>query len=173
MILVACQSEKKESDDKTVSLENKYASPKDSQQVFDTVVGVKLVYKDSIINWKGYHKVQETLKLMKKNTTNEVLSLSEQLVENVTLMRDSITVKTLDEKGMRARINALYNQALRLQEMKSIPAITIPEVKKQTQGLFVIFRMINRKANAIYRKQDFEKEMLQEDFIFSKIDSIQ
>ncbi|MDO3695393.1 hypothetical protein QVZ41_11135 [Wenyingzhuangia sp. chi5] len=171
-VFIACEQKKTET---AVKAENdeKYLSAKDETIIFDSVAPVKVIYKDSILDWKGYFKVTEDLKRLKKTTPNEVLSVAEELVKDVALMRDSITVKVLDERGMRARMNALYNQSLRLQEMKDIPAITVPEITKQTQGLFTIFRMINTKINAIYEQNDFEQELLDDNFFFSKIDSIQ
>lgn len=152
--------------------QKKYADPKDEFIQFDTLAVENLLFLDSIASWQGYFRVKNSLKLIKNNTPNEVLSISDELVEHVSNMRDSVTVAAMDEKGMRSRMNALYNQSLRLQEMKTIPSITIPEIKKQTQGLFVIFRMIDRKINAIYRKQEFEQELLEDNFTFSRLDSI-
>ncbi|MDO6738340.1 hypothetical protein [Wenyingzhuangia sp. 2_MG-2023] len=172
-LLIACQeSKEKSSEEVVVNDDRKYFNPKDEFIQFDTLVTEGTVYKDSISSWKGYQKVKETLEKLKKNTPNDVLNISDELVGNVVLMRDSITVDLLKIKGMRARIHTLYNQSLRLQEMKDIPAITVPEIKKQTQGLFVIFRMINRKITAIYQQVDFENELENDEFFFSKIDSI-
>lgn len=169
---LSCKKDKDKKNTEVVSID-KYQNIKDNIVVFDSFAPVKVVYKDSLLGWKGYFDVQEDLELLKKTTPNEALGLSEKLVKDVALMKDSITVKTLDEKGMRARMNTLYNQALRLQEMKEIPAITVPEITKQTQGLFTLYRMINTKINAIYEQNDFEKELLEDDFFFSKLDSIE
>lgn len=173
-VLAACKTDKKVSiSEENTQEQKKYSNPKDEFVQFDTLKAEAVVYKDSIANWKGYHKVVETLEKLKNNTPNEALNISEELVDNVKLMKDSITVTQLKIRGVRARLNALYNQSLRLKEMKNIPAITIPEVKKQTQGLFVIFRMINRKIDAVYKQIDFENELVKENFVFSKLDSIQ
>ncbi|MGY5354741.1 hypothetical protein [Wenyingzhuangia sp. IMCC45467] len=172
VVFIACEQKKSET---TVKAENdeKYFSAKDEIIVFDSLSPVNIIYKDSIVGWKGYFEVTDDLERIKKTSPNEVLSSAEELVKDVALMRDSITVKVLDEKGMRARMNTLYNQALRLQEMKEIPAITVPEITKQTQGLFTIYRMINTKINAIYEQNNFEKELVDDNFFFSKLDSIE
>lgn len=170
---MACDSEKKESKKPEKAEEQKkYSNPKDEFVQFDTITEENVVLIDSIASWKGYHQVKEILERLKNNTPNEVLSTSEELVRKVVLMRDSLEIDLLKKRGVKARINALYNQSLRLQEMAEIPSITIPEVKKQTQGLFVIFRMINRKVNAVYQQQEFENKLIKENFVFSKLDSI-
>lgn len=170
-VFIACEQKKTKT---AINAENdeKYLSTKDEIIVFDSLAPVEVIYKDSIIGWKGYFKVTEDLKRLKKTTPNEVLNTAEELTKDVELMKDSITVEVLNDRGMRARINTLYNQSLRLQEMKDIPAITVPEIIKQTQGLFAIFRMINTKINAIYEQNDFERELVEDNFFFSKIDSI-
>lgn len=173
-LILSCQHTKveKEVDSSLVSKE-KYENPKDNTVTFDKIIDINVRYKDSITTWKGYHKVKQRLESLKTTTPNEVLNISEDFIKEVKLMRDSITVKSLNIKGMKSRINALYNQSLRLQEMKTIPAITVEEVRKQTEGLFVIVRLIDAKINAIYEQKKFENELLEEDFFFSKIDSIQ
>lgn len=174
VFLTSCKQNTKESGVAQVLVEKtKYYNPKDETIAFDSIKKVKISYKDSIITWKGYHKVKEKLAKYRSTSPNEILSSSEELLADVKLMRDSITIVALKDKGIRARINALYNQSLRLREMKEIPAITVPEVVKQTQGMYVIFRMINSKINAIYDQINFEKELIEDDFMFSKIDSIQ
>lgn len=172
VVMISCGSNE---DNKTIkkSSNDKYKNIKDEVIVFDSVAPVKIMYPDSIIGWKGYFQVKENLQDFKRNTPHEVMTMAEGLVANIELMKDSITVKTLDDKGIRSRINVLLNQALRLQDMKNIPAITVPEVVKQTQGLFTVYRMINHKINAIYQQNDFENELIEEDFFFSKLDSIE
>ncbi|NIJ44420.1 hypothetical protein FHR24_000859 [Wenyingzhuangia heitensis] len=173
IVTLSCKNDNsKQETEAAVVSDEKYFNAKDEVMLFDSIAVAEVVYKDSIATWKGYFKVQENLKKFKKTSPNEVLGASDEFVKDVQLMRDSITIPILRERGMRARINALYNQALRLQEMKSIPAITVPEVTKQTQGLFSIFRMINYKVNAIYEQVNFEKDLVKDDFFFSKIDSI-
>lgn len=169
---MSCKEDEKEQESVVVSAE-KYNNPKDEIIEFDTIKHVKIVYKDSIADWKGYHRVQQTLERISTTSPNEVLSSADELVKNIIVMKDSILIKALIKKGIKARINGLYNQSLRLQDMKHIPAITVKEITNQTQGLFVIFRMINRKINAIYDQVDFENDMKNDTFFFSKIDSIQ
>lgn len=171
--MLSCKNNKnkKETEKNEVSSE-KYLNIKDEVIVFDSLAFVDVVYKDSIKDWKGYFKVAKDLDFLKKTTPNEVLSASDELVKDVTLMRDSITVQTLNEKGIKARLNALYNQSLRLKEMKSIPAIKVSEIIDETKGLFSIYRMINHKINALYEQVNFEKDLKEENFFFSKIDSI-
>lgn len=172
-VFIACEQKKTQKSVKETAKNEKYLNTKDETIVFDSIAPIKIIYKDSIVDWKGYFKVTKALEGLKETTPNEALNAAEELVKDVELMRDSITVKVLDERGMRARMNVLFNQALRLQEMKDIPAITVDEIIKQTQGLFTIFRMINTKINAIYEQNDFEKELIEEDFFFSKLDSIE
>lgn len=175
VLIVSCKkdTEKKEVVTKLSIKNSKYSNPKDDVLLFDSIGFVNVKYKDSITTWSGYYRVKKTLESLKETTPNLVLNASQNLVADVVVMRDSIPVTGLKVKGMRARINGLYNQSLRLQEMNEIPSITVKEVIRQTKGLFVIFRTIDKKINAIYEQVDFEKELEEEDFFFSKIDSIQ
>ncbi len=174
MFAVSCQKEKKQEKQVTINTsKEKYFNAKDAVIIFDSIPEVTIFQKDSIANWKGYFRVKKSLEKIKRTTPNEILVVSKDLVKEIKVMRDSISVISLRERGMRARINALYNQSLRLQEMKNIPAITVPKIVKQAKGLFSIFRMINHKINAIYEQKNFEKELIEDEFFFSKIDSIQ
>ncbi|MGY5351614.1 hypothetical protein ACXGQW_03475 [Wenyingzhuangia sp. IMCC45533] len=171
LVTFSCKSEIGKKND-TITNKEKYNNPKDKIIVFDTVGEVPVVYKDSILDWKGYFRVKKTLKKLRKTSVTNVLSSSTVLVKNVKVMKDSISTSLAQNRGIRARINGLYNQSLRLQDMRDIPAITVDEVTKQTQGLFVIFRTIDKKINAIYDQVEFEREMKDDNFFFSKIDSI-
>lgn len=172
--ILSCTIDKKNK--KSKEIENlsteKYFNAKDEVLVFDSISMSIPSQNDSLADWKGYQKVKEGLLKFKKTTPNEVLVGAEEFVGNVKVMNDSITISLLDERSLKARINALYNQSLRLQEMKDIPSITVEEIEKQTKGLFSIFRMINHKIDAIYKQEEFEKELLEDDFFFSKMDSI-
>ncbi len=172
LLLISCKEVVKEKQEIKKETE-KYKNPKDEIIVFDTLKDITIQYKDSITNWKGYYRVKDVLESLKTTTPNEVLSNADDLVKDIKSMKDSMVVVSLRTQGMRARINGLYNQALRLQDMSNIPAITVKEVTKETRGLFKLFGMINKKINAIYNQVDFEKEMKADDFFFSKIDSIQ
>lgn len=171
ILMISCTDHKDNETENDIPTE-KYQSIKDDVFVFDSLPSVDIVYKDSILVWKEYFNVKEQLSYFKKTSPNDVLGMSENLVKEIAFMRDSIRVEILNVKGMRARMNTLYNQALRLQEMKDITAITVPEIKKQTTGLFVLFRMMNTKINAIYEQNQFEKDLLEDEFFFSKLDSI-
>ncbi len=169
----ACSKKKEASKSEGTKLMKSYVGEKDKEVKFDTVHLEKVRFKDSIKDWKGYHKIDALLKVLKTSTPNELLYTADDFVKDIKLMKDSIPVESLKKPGMRARINGMYNQALRLKEMSTIPAITVDEVVKQTVGLYAIFNMITTKVNAIYDQENFENELLEEDFIFSKIDSIQ
>ena len=170
VLCVACQ--KKSKIDKNGQVSLKYLNQKDEVQNIGAVQEVSVVYLDSIESWKGYFKVKESLLALKQTSANEILSQSPHVLEDVILMRDSIPFKDLRVKGMSARLNAMYNQALRLREMQDIPAITAEEITNQTEGLFVLFHMVNQKINAIYDQIDFENQMLEDEFVFSLKDSV-
>jgi len=171
LILIACKqkNEKLVGDSKELS---KYTSAKDLVKEFDSLPSVVLKYKDSVEGWKGYQEVRLTMQSFKKTTANEVLINTVKLVKEIELMRDSFDRPELKVRGMLSIINGLHNQALSLQEMGEISAITIEEISHQTQGLFVLFNMVDKKINAIYDQLDFENKMLQDEFEFSLKDSI-
>ena len=173
VFMFSCKNSKEVKLEEELTSKVKYQNIKDEVVEIDTLLSVELIYKDSVIGWKGYAEVEKDLQLLKKCSPNEVLNLSQKLVNDVVLMKDSIHVVSLNEKGIRVRMNTLYNQALRLQEMKDIPAITVQEIVKQTQSVFTLHNMINDKINAIYEQKKFEKELSENQFFFSKLDSIE
>jgi len=172
--MTSCIIDKTNKEEKEMSKlsDKKYYNAKDEVLIFDNATMQTPFYNDSLAAWEGYIKVKESLEKFKKTTPNDILGDAEAFTKDVKFMRESIAISILNERSLKARINALYNQSLRLQEMKEIPSITVEEIEKQVKGMFSIFRMINHKINAIYEQEDFEKDLLESNFFFSKLDSI-
>lgn len=170
LLVVSCQPQKqtpKQIKEKELA-DSKYINPKDIELIYDSISLGSVKYKDSIKDWKNYYKVQDVLTSIAKTSPNNVLSASDDLVEKIIAMQKKIPVVALRSKGIKARLNALYNQSLRLKEMSTIPAITVDEISQQTAGLFVIFRTIEKKIDAIYEQVNFEQELIKEEFFFLK-----
>ncbi|MDB4297703.1 hypothetical protein N9901_02995 [Flavobacteriaceae bacterium] len=140
----------------------KYYNAKDEMVTFEDFTPLNSSNNKHVKSWKGYQQLKVQLTALKTTTPNEILSLSDELTKTVVLMRDSIRNNDLAISGVKARVNALYNQSLRLQDMQNIPSITAAEIKNQLKGMFTIYSTLNTKIDAVYNQIAFEKELEEE-----------
>ncbi len=109
-----------------------------------------------ISKWKHYQKASELIKSYYNITVYEALKNAPELVNLTEKLKDSIQIEKLETPGIKARLNVLHNEALRLQDMSKIPSITDEEVKQEVQKMLKIYSAINSKINSIYRIEEYE-----------------
>jgi hypothetical protein len=125
-------------------------------QKYTTIKEIKPSYKKDIQDWKELYAVNEFLGRFKKVSANEVLSNAFELQELVEHLKDSVKPSLFNDPSFKTRINILYNETLRLSDMRNIPAIKATEVHKQTEKTIDAFSAINAKINTILSKKRFE-----------------
>lgn len=171
--LMSCTSKKETATvEKKEDTIEKYHNAKNDLIKFTVIDLLNPKYKDSIKDWKGYQNMLAKINLMSESSANDILSYAEELVKDSKLMKDSITVPILENKGIATRINFIENQAKRLKDMKNISVITIDEIKVATEELYTLFGILNLKINAVYEQEHFDDELIEEDLIFEFNDSL-
>ena len=127
-------------------------------------------YKKEVENWTHYRNLASFMERFEKASANEVLSNAMELETMVKTLKDSVNPKPFDIDALKARINILHNESLRLSDMTNIPAITTTEVIEQTKKTINAYSSINSKINTILTKKKFE-DAVQIDVKYIGLDS--
>ena len=133
-----------------------------------TSIGVSLHpnTKKAVENWKEYQAVDAILTNFYAISNAEALSNAKELSGVVIKLKDSIRDEKLVTPPVKARINILHNECLRLNDMSNIPAITPEEVKATIQRVLDAFSSLNAKLNSLYSVDELESELrLDPDFL--------
>ena len=107
-------------------------------------------------SWKEYKDVDDLITEYYNISISEALFRSEELVDLVKLMKDTIRVDAIDKLNVVARFNVLHNEALRLSDMSMIPSISDEEVSEEVGQIIEVYSSVNAKINTIYKAQDLQ-----------------
>ncbi len=155
LLLISCNSNKKNTQ---TSPSQKDSIPSFKKEQITNAPAV-LLEKDAnkaVKNWKAYQRASELVKNYYNTTVYEALKNAPELVEATKKLKDSIGVQKLKIPSVKARLNVLHNEALRLQDMSKIPSITDEEVKEEVKKMLKIYSAINSKINTIYRIDKYD-----------------
>ncbi|MBS9767012.1 MAG: hypothetical protein KGV44_05675 [Flavobacteriaceae bacterium] len=154
ILFISCHSNKKsnqnEEEKDTVSI------VKNERITSAPAVLLEKEASEEMKNWKAYQRVTELVKNYYNTTVFEALKNAPELVEATKILKDSIKVQKLEIPSVKARLNVLHNEALRLEDMSKIPSITDKEVKNEVQKMLKIYSAINAKINTIYRIEKYD-----------------
>jgi hypothetical protein len=133
-------------------------------------------YLKEVKDWKELHAIDSFFVKFRKITPNEALSNAVELKDLIQRLNDSIKPENFKAASLTARINILYNEALRLADLTEIGAIKAQEVNAQVAKTMAAFSNVNTKINNTLAKIRFEEEVaITVTFIgldTSKLDSI-
>ena len=123
--------------------------------------------KKDVKSWDEYFTMS---KFLRKNftTISPALSLemSKELADLSKTMNDSVRIIELNNRGMFARLNVFYSEALRLQDMSEISSINPSEITEQVEKLVSVYNSINMKINSIYLQQSFDSNVNFDESVF-------
>ncbi len=154
MLLISCHSNKKSN--KTDETKDTLSVVQNEQITSAPAILLEKEASEEVKNWKAYQRVTELMKSYYTTTVFEALKNAPELVEATRILKDSIKVQKLEIPSVKARLNVLYNEALRIEDMSKIPSITDEEVKNEVQKMLKIYSAINEKINTIYRIEKYE-----------------
>ncbi len=123
--------------------------------------------EEKVKSWNEFFTLSDFLKKNFLDISPSLsLELSKELVELSKVMNDSLRIKELNNKGMFARLNVFYSEALRLQDMSIISSIKAAEVQEQVGKLVSVYNSITMKINSIYLQKDFDSEVIFDESVF-------
>jgi hypothetical protein len=115
-------------------------------------------YLKEVKDWNELQDIDSFFVKYRKITPNEALSNAIELKDLIKHLNDSVPEK-FKIPSLTARINILYNEALRLADLTRIGAIKAQEVNTQVDKTMAAFSNINTKINSILAKIRFENEI--------------
>ena len=110
-------------------------------------------------DWNALKDIDSFFVKFRKITPNEALSNAIELKDLIKRLNDSVKPEKFKIPSLTARINILYNEALRLADLTRIGAIKAQEVNTQVDKTMAAFSNINTKINTILAKIRFENEI--------------
>ena len=117
------------------------------------------IHLKEVKDWNALQDIDSFFVKFRKITPNEALSNAIELKDLIKRLNDSIKPKKFQTPSLTARINILYNEALRLADLTRIGAIKAQEVNTQVDKTMDAFSNINTKINTILAKIRFENEI--------------
>ena len=116
-------------------------------------------YLKEVKDWNELQDIDSFFVKYRKITPNEALSNAIELKDLIKRLNDSVKPEKFKIPSLTARINILYNEALRLADLTRIGAIKAQEVNTQVDKTMAAFSNINTKINSILAKIRFENEI--------------
>jgi len=115
--------------------------------------------KKEVKNWKEYQLVSDILAKYVSMSNEEALSNAKELSELVKHLKDSLSDKRLESTPLKARINILQNECLRLNDMSNIPSITPKEISDKVDNILESYSAFNAKLNIVFSVRNMENEL--------------
>jgi len=117
------------------------------------------MYLKEVKDWKELQAIDSFFVKFRKITPNEALSNAVELKDLIKQLNDSVKPANFKAPSLTARINILFNEALRLADLTEIGAIKAQEVNTQVDKTMAAFSNVNTKVNTIMAKIKFENEI--------------
>lgn len=115
--------------------------------------------RDAVKDWSEFEEVDDFMLNYYSISKSDALSLSAELNDLVTLMRDSVRVETLNVPTIQARLNVLQNETLRLMDMSTINSITYEEVSQEVYSILEVYDSFLSRINTIYKAEELQKAL--------------
>jgi hypothetical protein len=115
--------------------------------------------KRAVASWGEYQLIDELLTRYYAISPSEALSNADELNTLSRELKDSIRIKSLEIPEMKARLNVLNSECLRLKDMSEIPAIKQEEVAEKVKDILGAFSAVNAKINSVYAVNTLEKQL--------------
>lgn len=117
------------------------------------------ISRDELKDWQEFEEVDDFIINYYNISVSDALSLSSELNDLVTLMKDSVRVEKINVPTISARLNVLQNETLRLRDMSNISSITSEEVTQEVQTILEVYGSFLSKVNTIYRAEQLQKAL--------------
>jgi hypothetical protein len=101
----------------------------------------------------------ETVQELSHATTGQMLIDAPELRAWVQKVKDSSLVDIFHRPDVKTYLNILWNECLRLEDMKDIPAITEEQIINKSYDIFSLYENFIDKINSVYQIKQWEKQM--------------
>lgn len=128
-------------------------------QIHSATENVNPRYAADVRDWTELKAIDSFFVKYRNITPNEALSNAVELKDLVKNLKDSVQPERFNTPSLNARINILYNEALRLADLTEIAAIKATAVNTQVAKTMAAFSNINIKINTVVAKLNFENEV--------------
>ena len=117
---------------------------------------IKTNTSKKIEDWQEYRVLTDFIQQYKSISPNEALNNSRELNSLVKSLKDSVKPEFLELNSFNARINHLYNETLRLNDMSAISSIKYNEVNEEVSMVIQAFSSVNSKINTLMLQKELD-----------------
>ncbi|MFD1314434.1 hypothetical protein [Namhaeicola litoreus] len=152
---------------KKEKLNSKVETPISVQDSTDMVLNYTIAEKLNqsaeklVSDWTEYKDVDRFLENNGSNTNEQALFNAKEFATLTEKLKDTIVVEEINIPSLKIRLNVLYNEALRLQDMSTISVITGKEVHQERQKIYDAFSAINFKLNNLTDQAKINEQLKQ------------
>ena len=115
--------------------------------------------KDIVKDWKEYQSFDELIHQYQNISTNDALLNAKDLSVLAQQLKDSIRIEKLSIPSVKIRLNVLYNESLRLDDMSTINHMKEQEINEETKNILDAFSALNLKINNIINQENLNNEV--------------
>lgn len=115
-------------------------------------------FNSVVSNWKEYNAFADFLAINYQKTNNQqALENAERLSNLSKNLKDSLLPQSINQVSLKARINLLYSETLRMYDMATIPTISDDSVHAQIEKVYVAFSALNAKINEMLEQKELQE----------------
>jgi len=111
--------------------------------------------------WKDYQNFKEQFDMFLKTTQSEAFSNAKELNTLALYLKDSIKIASLKTPAIKARLDVLQSETMRLEDMMTISNLKTEDIRAQLIKILNAFNATSAKLNNLVVQQQLEKEILQ------------
>lgn len=115
--------------------------------------------REALKDWSEFEEVDDFIINYYNISVADALSLSSELNDLVTMMKDSVRVKKLNIAPINSRLNVLQNETLRLRDMSTISSISSEEVTKEVRSILEVYDSFLSRINTVYKAEELQKAL--------------
>lgn len=120
-------------------------------------------------SWRAYFRLSAFAdEHFRSVSPRQALDHAQEFLDLVQELRTSLELPALRTQPVRARLNTLHSEVLRLKDMAEITAIKPEAVQRQIQKMVAVFNALNSKINAVYARQKLDENLSFDESIFKK-----
>lgn len=130
-----------------------------TEQKHSQIESIRVSAAKKIEDWQEYRAVKDFLVQYQSISPDEALNNSRELNSLVESLKDSVNPEFLELNAFKARVNLLYNETLRLNDMSAISSIKHEEVNEQVSKVIHAFSSVNSKINTLVQQAELDAQV--------------
>jgi len=109
--------------------------------------------------WQDYQNFKKHFSQFISTTPSEAFSNAKELNTLALYLKDSLKIASLKTPAIKARLDVLQNETMRLEDMMTISNLKTEDIKSQLIKILNAFNATNAKLNNLVIQKQIEKDI--------------